>query len=317
MPVLDQNTISTISHATKIDAIVEKVKKSECILFLGAGVHFHSPDGSPYAYSAGDCPPMGSKFSADLAKDCEFMTHFPKGDVGNLQRVSLCYEITNNRQALVEEVKKAVQTGKKPSPALYALAKLPFSLIITTNYDQLLEKALRDVGKNPNVGVYNKDSYANTIDFPDATPEEPFVFKLHGDIQFPDSIVITDEDYIQFVLRMSDKDAFHPVPETFRYNFKRWPTLFVGYSLLDYNLRLLFKTLRWKMDKAKFPATYSVDPYPDPLIFDVWYNQNKYVTFIAQDVWSFVPELYRMVTGKDWDHDPDLYRVILGKEMPI
>ncbi len=269
MPVLDQNTISTISHATKIDAIVEKVKKSECILFLGAGVHFHSPDGSPYAYSAGDCPPMGSKFSADLAKDCEFMTHFPKGDVGNLQRVSLCYEITNDRQALVEEVKKAVQTGKKPSPALYALAKLPFSLIITTNYDQLLEKALRDVGKNPNVGVYNKDSY-----------------------------------------------AFHPVPETFRYNFKRWPTLFVGYSLLDYNLRLLFKTLRWKMDKAKFPTTYSVDPYPDPLIFDVWYNQNKYVTFIAQDVWNFVPELYRMVTGKDWTQDPDLYRAIMGKELP-
>src|SRR5882762_10616287 len=117
---------------------------------------------------------------------------------------------------------------------------------------------------------------------------------MHGCVSDPNSIVVTDEDYILFVMRMGDSPPYHAVPERLQVKFKRWPTLFVGYSLLDYNLRLLFKTLRWKMDKAKFPTTYSVDPYPDPLIFDVWYNQNKYVTFIAQDVWNFVPELYRM-----------------------
>jgi hypothetical protein len=74
--------------------------------------------------------------------------------------------------------------------------------------------------------------------------------------------------------------------------------LFVGYSLLDYNLRLLFKTLRWGLDLAKIPRTYSVDREPDPLILNVWQNR-KYVTFIAQDVWSFVPELYRRVRGTE------------------
>jgi hypothetical protein len=68
---------------------------------------------------------------------------------------------------------------------------------------------------------------------------------------------------------------------------------------MDYNLRLLFKILRWRIDPANMPDTYSVDKSPDPLILDVWWNQRRYVQFIAQDVWKFVPELYRRVMHKD------------------
>ena len=130
-------------------------------------------------------------------------------------------------------------------------------------------------------------------------PNQPFVVKVHGDVQTPESIVITDEDYIQFVLRMSDKEPYNPVPLTYRFFFTKWPTLFVGYSLLDYNLRLLFKTLRWKIDPSVVPDTYSVDLSPDPLIVDVYYNRQRYINFITQDVWTFVPSLYHMVTGEE------------------
>lgn len=123
--------------------------------------------------------------------------------------------------------------------------------------------------------------------------------KLHGDIATPRSIVITDEDYIRFIMRMGDKDPTNPVPETFRYLFKRWPTLFLGYSLRDYNLRLLFQTLRWRIDKAEMPKTYSVDPYPDPLVLAVFQEQTQFVSFVAEDVWDFVPRLYRHVRGED------------------
>jgi hypothetical protein len=294
MPLLDQPTIRAITGATNLNSIAGSIKASECILFLGAGVHFPN---TAYNYSAAECPPLGSEFSETLAGECAFSTHFPKESVRNLQRVAMCYEITNDREALVKRIKAAVHTDKKPSRALHALAALPFPLIITTNYDQLFEDALRAAGKKPIVHVYSKDERTVTPDYTEATPQAPYVFKLHGDIQQPESIVITDEDYIQFVLRMSDKEDYHPVPGTFRYNFRRWPTLFVGYSLLDYNLRLLFKTLRWRMDKALIKPVYSVDPYPDPLIFDVWYAQAKHVNFIAQDVWTFVPAIYQTVTG--------------------
>jgi hypothetical protein len=255
---------------------------------------------------------LGARFSTELAGKCNFAKLFPNEQATNLQRVAHCYELANSRNLLVKEIKSAVQVGKKPSPVLHALARLPFSLIITTNYDDLFEKALRAAGKNPRVGIYNKGQFNITDDYGETGQDEPFVFKIHGDIQHSESIVITDEDYIQFVLRMTDKLDFHPVPETFRYHFKRWPTLFVGYSLLDYNLRLLFMTLRWNVDKTKFADMYSVDPRPDPLIFDVWSSQNKYVTFIVQDVWKFIPELYGMVTGIDWLNDASLAKAITG-----
>jgi hypothetical protein len=121
------------------------------------------------------------------------------------------------------------------------------------------------------------------------------VYKIHGDIAQPSSIVITDEDYIQFVMRMGDRGPYHPVPETVAYYMKRWPTLFVGYSLMDYNLRLLFKSLRWKVDRSNQPEAYSVDLYPDPLIVDVYANERRQVQFIAQDVWRFVPAMYTRV----------------------
>jgi len=121
---------------------------------------------------------------------------------------------------------------------------------------------------------------------------------MHGDIDRPETIVVTDEDYIQFVLRMSDKEPLDPVPLKLKADLTEWTTLFVGYSLLDYNLRVLFKALRWGIDPASMPEMFSVDYSPDPLIFDVWHNQRRYVKFIVQDVWAFVPLLYEAVLGK-------------------
>jgi hypothetical protein len=290
------------ASAKELEQLVESIAAGKCILFLGAGVHYPPPAESGYAYSEKDRPPLGGAFSEHLASQTGFASRFPNESPGNLQRVSQDYECRFQRAALVKEVKKAVYTDKRPSPAVKALARLKFPVVITTNYDQL-EKALEEVGKDPFVSIFKKNETLeeSTDDYPhdeEPTPERPFVFKIHGDIDKPDSLVITDEDYIQFVLRMSDKQDFHPVPETIRYYLKKWPTLFIGYSLKDYNLRLLFKTLRWKLDKAKFPPAYSVDPYPDALIVDVWHSQRRYVTFVVRDVWAFVPDLFERLTGE-------------------
>ena len=279
--------------------VAEAVRQGRCILFLGAGVHAPPPEGSSFEYPAERRPPTGSALSQILARSCNLERRFPGEDPSNLQRVALFYEIARSRHQLVDAVTDAVQTGKSPSPMLRTLAELRFPLVITTNYDRLFENALVQAGKQPRVAAYTPQLEATT-DYRDPTVESPVVFKIHGDIARPETIVITDEDYIQFVLRMSNKDPYDPVPLTLKYYLTGWTTLFVGYSLLDYNLRLLFKTLRWKIDSASVPDMYSVDFHPDPLIFDVWDNQRRYVKFIAQDVWAFVPMLYELVLGKEF-----------------
>jgi SIR2-like domain len=287
-----------------IDVIADAVRRERCILFLGAGVHAPPPEPSRFEYPAEQRPPIGPALSRMLAAGCDLSERVPGEDPSNLQRVAGFYELWRSRKQLVDAVTEAVQTGKQPSPMMGALAELGFPLVITTNYDKLFESALTGEDRTPHTVIYNPKSEETGDDYPDPTAESPVVFKIHGDIGNRDSLVITDEDYINFVLRMSDKGPYDPVPLGLKFYLTRWTTLFVGYSLLDYNLRLLFKTLRWRIDPASMPDVYSVDYHPDPLIFDVWHNQRRYVKFIAQDVWTFVPRLYERVLGKEFEPSP-------------
>jgi hypothetical protein len=278
--------------------IADAVRERRCILFLGAGVHAPPPDGSRFSYPEGCRPPMGSMLSHRLADECDLARRLPGEDPANLQRTALLYEVVLGRYKLVERVTDAVQVGKQPSPMLRALAELGFPVVISTNYDQLFENALQDAGKEPRTVIYSPDR-ERTVDYGDPTGERPVVFKIHGDISRPKTLVLTDEDYIQFLLRMNSKKPYDPVPLTLKRLLVDWTTVFVGYSLLDFNLRLLFRTLRWKIDLASRPDMYSVDLRPDPLVLDVWHNQRRDVKFVAQDVWAFVPKLYELVLGKE------------------
>jgi hypothetical protein len=283
-----------------IEKLVDQIRRGECILFLGAGVHAPPPEDSPYRYPEEKRPPLGGTLALQLSQDCEFENILPQDSPYDLQRVSLCYETTRGlgRKALVDALGAQLREGREPSPALHLLAALPFRIVVTTNYDQLFERALAGAGKEPVRLVYDPTPGRAARDVAsDPTPERPLLFKIHGDLDHRESIVITDEDYIGFVQRMSEKEQTHPVPETVRYRMRKWPLLFVGYSLRDYNLRLLFRTLRWQVDPADAPISYSVDHQPDPLILRVWQDERHFVTFLTLNLWAFVPELHRAVQG--------------------
>jgi hypothetical protein len=282
-----------------LDDVVRAVSKGQCVLFLGSGVHWPPPEESSFTYAEAERPASATTLRDRLADLSAWDERYVDVERWNLQRMSLDFQIVHSRSRLVSEIRTAVDDGKRPSPVLQALAKLDFPLVITTNYDRLFERALWGHGKDPEVASYSAGP-AVLKEAMQLDSNRPFVFKMHGDVDHPDSIVITDEDYIQFVLRMSDRDpTMGAIPTTLAYYFKVWPTLFVGYSLMDYNLRLLFKTLRWRIDEARTPDTYSVDVDPDPLIRDVWQTRSRLVKFIVEDVWSFVPKLYRGVTGEE------------------
>jgi len=285
--------------------LANQVKKGQCILFLGAGVHAPPPDDSVFTYPPEHRPLLGGTLAKELASECRYEQDFPDEPVWDLQRVSLCFETNEalGRAALINFLESRLVKGRKPSSALKMLASLPFKIIVTTNYDRLFELALLQLGKDPSVLAYDQDSRNPTPDpSEDPTDDRPLLFKMHGglDLKQRDSIVITDEDYITFVQRMSDKDPFHPIPQTIRYRMSRWSILFLGYSLRDYNLRLLFRTLRLRIDSANFPVSFSVDRKPDPLIVKVWQNNRRFITFVHQDIWSFVPWLYQEVMGREY-----------------
>jgi len=316
--------------------LYDAVKSRECILFLGAGVHYPPPrDLTDYQYPEEHRPPLGTQFSHALVKDGLHKLRAGSKDQpleksekearkvraaelrakhrylwayrDNLQRISWFYELRFQRAALVDRVSESVEQGKKPSAIVRALAEIDFPIVITTNYDRLFEQALGLLGKKVSPIIYNPERSEQTVDLrgvPKKGQDERWLFKIHGCTSAPESIVITDEDYIRFVMRMNDSEDFHPVPQKIRTQLAEWPALFVGYSLLDYNLRLLFRTLRWRIKPALRPATFSLDLSPDMLI-EATYGaaesqlaKEPLVRFIARDIWKFVPRFYEDILGK-------------------
>ena len=85
--------------------------------------------------------------------------------------------------------------GKSPTAAHQALARLPIKLVFTANYDDLLERAFRDAGKR--VNLVTKDSY---IPYIEQGGNVVNVLKLWGDLDQPESIVLTREQYGRFFL---------------------------------------------------------------------------------------------------------------------
>ena len=82
--------------------------------------------------------------------------------------------------------------GHAPTDNHRILARLPIKTYWTTNYDKLLEDSLKAAGKIPDV-KYTLDDLKLTKPRRDA-----IIYKMHGDIDQPDSAVLTKDDYEQY-----------------------------------------------------------------------------------------------------------------------
>ncbi len=115
------------------------------------------------------------------------------------------------------------------------LARLPINTFWTTNYDDLIERSLRDAGKIPDV-KHAKDDLPRTIRNRDAV-----VYKMHGDGQHPNDAVIAKDDYQTY---MQKRGPFvtaltgELVSKTF---------LFLGFSFSDPNLDHVLGRIRSEM----------------------------------------------------------------------
>jgi hypothetical protein len=312
--------------------------KGRVILFLGAAVNYQAPTGFEEAYTKEDRPPLGNELSNLYINDLFI------DDISNerkekmikenqpLSWTSQYYEEVNDRYKLISKLSSFID-NKKTSPILKGLAKMHFKYIVTTNYDHLFENALSAVGKRYHKGIYksNKNGlseYTTDIKESEVTTDTPFIYKLHGDIEdvfdqngdyIPnkDSIVLTDEDYLHFILRMSQivdnkerdrkrKDAssgFYPIPQSINKAFtglNQNTFLFIGYGLRDYNLRLIFKTALWGKDSNIFRRLqkWSIDVSPDQAIKNIWINNYK-LTFIEWDIWCAIPYLYKLIFNEE------------------
>lgn len=137
-----------------------------------------------------------------------------------------------NRHKLHKAVIEAIAADNPPTENHKLLAKLPIHTWWTTNYDRLIENALRSAGKIVDVKSA-VPQLATTRPRRDAT-----IYKMHGDIDRPDEAVATRDDFERYE---KDRGAFinalagDLVSKTF---------LFLGFSFTDPNLAHVLTRVR-------------------------------------------------------------------------
>jgi hypothetical protein len=134
--------------------------------------------------------------------------------------------------ALISHLKDRLDTtGKQPTAAHRALARLPISLVFTANFDDLLERAFRDAGKRVEVVV----RVVNIV-------------KLYGDLDQPDTIVLARQQYESYFLQ---RPQMVKLLET---ELARSDTLYLGWSGSDPYFKLVFGELLSRFGQMMRPG---------------------------------------------------------------
>ena len=113
------------------------------------------------------------------------------------------------------------------------LMQLPFTAMLTTNYDNLLERAFIQNSKKPLLApVYTQKNVSQLARL--AGEKKFFILKMHGHADDTESIILTRRDY-QDVLHLNP--AYRTTLSTL---FVSRTLVFVGYGLRDPDLNFIF-----------------------------------------------------------------------------
>jgi len=121
-------------------------------------------------------------------------------------------------------------------------------IIITTNYDRLIEDAYSSLfGKAPNVATYRDTSNLLATIQEHSLSTGPVIFKAHGDVGSIDSMILSDRDYKRI---MFDEAMYDNLMSSM---FLNSIMLFVGFSLSDREIIAHIEKLRHRFNYGTAP----------------------------------------------------------------
>jgi hypothetical protein len=242
------------------DRLLSRIDDGKCTPFLGAG-------------AATPALPLGSEIARAWADE----HHYPLDDPGDLARVAQFLGVGDAmwpKDKLISRLKECQPPDFRQVDEPHTiLAKLPLPVYITTNYDDFMVRALEEQRKSPKRDICRWNTSESMKAEPRVltsrfTPEPavPIVFHLHGHLGVPESLVLTEDDYLDFLVAVTrDKDL---LPHQIRRAFSNTTLLFVGYSLRDWDFRVLHRGIVMATEAAlrRFSVTVQVqdDDLPNP-----------------------------------------------------
>jgi hypothetical protein len=256
--------------------------------------------------------PSGSELAGYLATAFDYPYAKQNED---LVRISQFISIMDGPGPLMDTLHDLFDADYPPTLLHHFLADIPsvlrssdrpvrYQMIVTTNYDDALERAFIEKQEPYDLVSYMTtepyegrfvhwgpgDDEGHVIDDPqvyiDLSPQErTVILKIHGlvDRITPerqwDSFVITEDHYIDYLTR-TDISKF--LPPNLIDRFKRSNFLFLGYSLRDWNLRAILQRI-WQEQRGEGYTNWAVLLDPEKIDKESWEKRNVQVIEVPLD----------------------------------
>ena len=303
------------------------MKEGTVVPFLGAGANLSGRDTGSWKDEDSPFLPSGAELSDYLAR----LSEFPSNDAvdrHDLAKVASYYSDVGGRRELRQCLRSIFNRDFAPHTIHLCLAEVAASnplLILTTNYDDLTEQACRSIDYDLVTHITDRDDWAAAVlvwthRAGDPHPRDPkpippaqldqhvslgektVIYKMHGAVDRIlnqwDSFVITEDDYVEFLARMTEKTA---IPAAFIEYFCRRRFLFLGYSLRDWNLRIVLRDLFVNRDKDLGPS-WAIQATVPMLEKHLW--DSRGVDIYEEDLERFGTELRRALVEESPGRNP-------------
>ncbi len=201
----------------------------------------------------------------------------------------------------------ASQIFDLPGDIYLPLAKLDLPLYITMNFDNTLENALRLVGKKPELVIAPwSERFAATSIYdrePDyrPTPERPLVYHFLGHYSLPDSLVITEDDWFEWIIGLIGyKDL---VPSVIRRIFRDTAIVFLGFSFNEFtqNIIKVFMDLQGGGRRSRYAHALVHEPFSGPQSSRINKYIESYLQYYSIDIFWGSPDNFLQIIFKSID----------------
>jgi hypothetical protein len=214
--------------------LLERINDQNCTPIIGPGIY-------------SNILPFGS-----LIQDWSRHPKYPFTDLSNLtlaaQFRSVFWDSIDPKNKIIKRLAELpapdFTNSKEPHRIL---ASLPLRYYITTNYDDFIFKALQFRNKQPRRDMCRWDdpqrceelSIFKSGYLPDVA--NPVVFHLFGYSYNKKSLVLTEDDFLDFLVNVSKYPSL--IPPIIQEAYTDASVLLLGYRLDDWDFRILFRTL--------------------------------------------------------------------------
>jgi hypothetical protein len=267
--------------------VAKALREGRVVPLLGAGVHLCGRVEGERWKSGSSRLPTGAELARFLAREFELSELIGRSEREDLGRVAQTVATINGSAWLYDKLHAIFDLDYEPTAMHRFLAQLPaklrasrspapHQLILTTNYDDTLERAFREAEEPYDLVRYSaeRDPWRGTfwhwpppqdetLPTPIEKPNEydaisldtrTVILKFHGAVDRTeasrDSYVITEDNYIDFLARTQVSNL---IPAKLVAKLRHSHFLFLAYALRDWNVRVLLHRL-WLSQRLDYPS---------------------------------------------------------------